>query len=316
VIQALAARIAQTLKLPEPTLGDAPEETFRSSWLPQVLEALPHGRKLVVLFDEFDVLAGPGPEAGYDPLGVRPSGPEPAGRTFFPYLSRLLGSDLRRLRFVFVIGRNVEDVDQVAKEIFKQTVSKRVSLLAHDDTLELVRLAEANATLAWTNEALTRVWDLTHGHPYLTQQLCSCVWAQRYDGLPAHVPEVNRALAAVPKVIGAPAHVPKVIGAPAGVPEVNRALAHVPEVNHALADVPEVTGAHVDAAVQEALETSRGALHWLWDGLPPAARMVASALAEAGSGIIRREVMEQRLKQSGVRILLKELREAPEILRQ
>ncbi|MFQ6102089.1 MAG: hypothetical protein ACE5OS_12770, partial [Anaerolineae bacterium] len=60
-------------------LRDDPEAVFREEWLPAVLNDLPEGCSLVLLFDEFDVLA--------DPEG------EQATVAFFPYLRGLLASD-------------------------------------------------------------------------------------------------------------------------------------------------------------------------------------------------------------------------------
>jgi hypothetical protein len=47
--------------------------------------------------------------------------------------------------------------------------------------MQLVRLSEANQTLRWPDEAVERVYQLTNGHPFLTQQLCYLVWEQAYE---------------------------------------------------------------------------------------------------------------------------------------
>jgi branched-chain amino acid transport system substrate-binding protein len=95
--------------------GDNSETVFRDTWLPSVLDCLLEGASLVLLFDEFDVLADP--EGGH------------AGTALFPYLRDLLASDPQRLQFVFVIGRKVDDLESIALSLFKGTPSKRVSLL-------------------------------------------------------------------------------------------------------------------------------------------------------------------------------------------
>jgi tetratricopeptide (TPR) repeat protein len=243
VLQNLAREVAHALGQPDPDLGDAPAITFRQKWLPTVLDDLPEGCSLVLLFDEFDVLA--------DPKG------EQAGAAFFPYLRNLLASDPKRMQFVFVIGRNVDDLDTIALSLFKGTPYRRVSLLNREDTADLVRLSEGNDTLRWPDEAVERVWQLTNGHPFLTQQLCSHVWERAYDA----DDEVD-----------------------------------------------------VNAAVPDALDASRNTLEWLWDGLPPAERVVISALAEAGPGSITQDELEQLLHESGVRVVIRELQNAPELL--
>ena len=231
-------------------LGPDPRTAFRDEWLPAVLDSLPDGSSLVLLFDEFDVLADPKAEQ--------------AAAVLFPYLRGLLTSDPRRLQFVFVIGRNVDDLANIALFLFKSTPAKRVSLLSREDTSDLVRLSEANDTLRWPDDVAERVWQLTCGHPFLTQQLCSHVWERVYDEEPSQLPTVN------------------------------------------LADV--------DVVVPGVLDASRNTLEWLWDGLPPAERVVASALAEAGPGPITREGLERLLHESGVHVVIRELQNAPQLL--
>jgi tetratricopeptide (TPR) repeat protein len=250
VLQELARSIAHSLGQPDPDLGPDPETAFRDEWLPAVLGDLPEGCSLVLLFDEFDVLTDPKAEQ--------------AAAAFFPYLRGLLTGDPGRLQFAFVIGRNVDDLDNIALSLFKGTPYQRVSLLDRDDTSDLVRLAEANDTLHWPDEAVEQVWQLTHGHPFLTQQLCSHVWEQAYDEEPD--------------------------------------------------EPPTVTTVDVNTAVSDALKASRNALEWLWDGLPPAERVVASALAEAGPGPITQEELERLLHESGVRVVIRDLQNAPQLL--
>lgn len=72
--------------------------------------------------------------------------------------------------------------------------------------------------------------------------------------------------------------------------------------------------AQVKRAIPAALSAARHALEWLWNGLAPAERVVAAALAEAGSGVITQMELEQRLQESGVRILIGELQNAPKVL--
>ncbi|MDM8560527.1 ATP-binding protein [Candidatus Parabeggiatoa sp. HSG14] len=59
VVSGLAQEIAHALKQSKPDWGKQPEITFRETWLPNVLQNLPKDTTLVLLFDEFDVLAAP-----------------------------------------------------------------------------------------------------------------------------------------------------------------------------------------------------------------------------------------------------------------
>ncbi|MCP4700069.1 MAG: AAA family ATPase [Gammaproteobacteria bacterium] len=136
--------------------GDAPEEVFRSSWLPRVLQQRP----LVLLFDELDVLAM--------------SEAEPAD--FFSYLRQLLNT--KRLKAVFVIGCLPSELPLNALALFENLPEMRVSLLNREETAQLVRLSDSIG-LRWTEEAVARVWHYTRGHPLLTQQLCFHVWEER-----------------------------------------------------------------------------------------------------------------------------------------
>ena len=78
--------------------------------------------------------------------------------------------------------------------------------------------------------------------------------------------------------------------------------------------VPVVRAEDVKGAVPEALDSAKNSLEWLWDGLGPAERVVASALAQAGPDVISQEELEQCLQESGVRILIGELQNAPRML--
>jgi len=70
----------------------------------------------------------------------------------------------------------------------------------------------------------------------------------------------------------------------------------------------------IEPSVSKALTCATNSLEWLWDGLGPAERVVISALASSGPGIITQEDLENRLQESGVRILIGELRDAPCVL--
>jgi tetratricopeptide (TPR) repeat protein len=70
----------------------------------------------------------------------------------------------------------------------------------------------------------------------------------------------------------------------------------------------------VDQAIPEALKNGANAFHWIWDGLPPAERVVMAAMAEATSETIRGEDIEEILNRSGVRLVVRELKLAPATL--
>ncbi len=253
VLRELAYQISRLLELAPPDLGEEPETTFRQVWLHDVLNNLPSNASLVLLFDEFDVLANPDYKQ--------------AGSAFFPYLRDLLNTNPIHLNCVFAMGRNIDDLTSIAWSLFKDVPDKPISLLSHEDTVQLIHLSEVNKTLNWSNyEAVEKIWQLTNGHPFLTQALCSHIW----DRLHHNNPE----------------------------------------------EPPTVTSKDVEEAIPDTLSTRRNTLEWLWDGLPPAERVVASTLAGVGARIITKIQLEQLLRQSGVQIIIRELQNAPRLLQE
>jgi tetratricopeptide (TPR) repeat protein len=228
------------------------EQGFKNDVLPYVLSNIPEHNILVLLLDEFDVLDTPSKDQ--------------AASALFPYLRELMGQNNPRLKFIFVIGRRPEDLSNMSLSLFKGMKARHVSLLSRDDTWNLVRLAEKNGSLKWSDTGAAEIQCLTGGHPFLTQQLCQVIWDNLYDEDPE--------------------------------------------------DPPIVRPEDVKAAVSEALKSARNSLEWLWEGLGPAERVVASALAQAGPGLISQEKLEKLLQDSGVRILIRELQNAPMILQE
>lgn len=166
VLQDLANALSEALNLPEPDLGSDPQKKFGSSWLPNNLKRLPENHAYVLLFDEFENLTLPQVDR--------------AANSFFPYLRNLIEIDRARLKFVFAIGRNVEDFDNIALSLLKNATFRSVSLLSEEKTELLVRLSELNNSLFWTQDAVKHVYQMTSGHPYLTQQLCYQTWERAH----------------------------------------------------------------------------------------------------------------------------------------
>ncbi len=255
LLHRLACDIADKVGLqPPPAAANFPN-IFDTDWLPRALGNLPEDHSLVLLFDEFDVLA--------DPHG------EHVNREFFNYFRKLMQAHPQTLQFVFVMGRNISDLSNIALSIFKGVPSERVSLLNQKDTEHLIRLSERKESLRWETEAVAAVWNLTHGHPFLTQALCSQVWEAAWDDFEADE-----------------------------------------------AEMPTATASLVDAAREPALRSSENALQWVWDGLGAAERIVTAALAQAGARVVTEDELNRILQNSGIRIIIRELRDAPELLKE
>ena len=127
VVTELAGSIASMLGESQPDLGDNPQYFFEKDWLPKILKGLGNDKPIVLLFDEFDVLAS--------------NSEDQAGQQFFPYLRKLLSVNTQQLKFVFVIGRNVKDLATIVLSLFKGIPTTRVSLLnKHYSKIRIDRL--------------------------------------------------------------------------------------------------------------------------------------------------------------------------------
>ena len=175
VLQALANKISDNLANVNANLDNHPEEAFRD-WLVNVVSKSIQKQRVVLLLDEFDALAS------YDE--------QRATNAFFPYLRGLLENiDPEKINFVFAVGRNAKDLNEIAGSLFKGIISQRVSLLKKDDTLKLIHLSQNN--LQWSKEAIQQIWQQTNGHPFITQCLCYTLWNAAYAEEPKQIPEIT-----------------------------------------------------------------------------------------------------------------------------
>jgi tetratricopeptide (TPR) repeat protein len=70
----------------------------------------------------------------------------------------------------------------------------------------------------------------------------------------------------------------------------------------------------IEPLISKALSSATHSLEWLWDGIGTAERVVISALASSGPEPVSQEDLEKKLQESGVRILIGELRDAFSVL--
>jgi len=252
ILHDLADTIGQKLSEEIPQWENTTHQ-FRT-WLAGLLENDKLANKsLVLLFDEFDALNDTKAEQMRD--------------EFFRYLhADLLPIDPKKLNFIFAIGRNLDDF-KAALALFKNITSYRVSLLTGKDTYKLIRLSESNQSLHWSSKTVTKIGELTNGHPYLTQLLCSCVWQQLWNRNPTRIPTVASA-----KIIAE--------------------------------NIPGV------------FNQGQSALEWLWDGLPPACKIVSAAFAELGKKAASQKELIEHLYASGIGTVIDELETAPKNLKE
>jgi tetratricopeptide (TPR) repeat protein len=168
VLQNLARVIYSKLALQTTlNLGNEPEREFREWLLNIVLKESSIKTGLVLLIDEFDYFAE---ETREQPR---------AQHAFFPYLHNLLNSNSPLINFVFAVGRRIDDLRETLS-LFKGSITQRVSLLSRQDTEKIIFFSVNNNTLTWKTDGVDRVWELTNGHPFLTQLLCSQIWSIAY----------------------------------------------------------------------------------------------------------------------------------------
>jgi len=228
-------------------------DNFHKLFLPVLYKKLGPKQRLVLLFDEFDVL---------DQTEERLSD-NAAAIAFHPYIRELISSHLN-ICFVFVVGRRMEELSVEFISTFKSALSIPVSVLEPQDAIALIKRGEEKG-INFDKAAIDEILLLTRGHPYFLQLLCQEIF--------------NRNL-----------------------PDSNRILV--------------ITQQMVRDAVPAALRNGAGAFLWIWNGLPPAEKIIFSVIAEsAKSGrILAENEIALILHQAGIKMLVRELNLAPSTL--
>ena len=163
----LAGEIAYELDLEATNLPfDDHGVVFQKEFLPTVYQTLPYqDHRLVLLFDEFDMLNGAQRELLAD---------DAAANQLFPTLRRLLREE-PRLIFIFALGRNLYDLNSDFLSTFKSSQTVHISVFSEESARRLITAPES---LIYTTEAIRQIYRATSGHPHLTQLLCSLCFDQ------------------------------------------------------------------------------------------------------------------------------------------
>jgi hypothetical protein len=163
VLYDLAREIAGSLNLDSPPKADFlhDDDYFHERFLPQVYKSL-RTKRLLFMFDEFDTVDVPPVEG--------PTERDVAYRAFFPYLRGKLVSD-RRLAFIFVTGRRLDELDELILSTFKEARTGSISFLEEAEARQLV-VEPASGVLEYNKEAVGQIISITACHPYLTQLIC------------------------------------------------------------------------------------------------------------------------------------------------
>ena len=137
----------------QPNFDDA-GTYFRLEFVPRFCDRMAAGVRPVLLIDEFDTGAGLAPSA--------------AGRSFYPFLRRMVGSE-PRLGFLFTASRKTDSGFEHARYL-------RVPVLDSNSSRDLILCEGRAGSLQFQPAAIERVLKLTAGHPYLTQLICQSIW--------------------------------------------------------------------------------------------------------------------------------------------
>lgn len=164
-VEALGHEIAEFMCT---TLGkDAQDMDFRGSLAPlsKLADALGKeypDKRFVIILDEFDEIH----------LEIYRYGP--LAETFFSNLRAL--SAKKNLAFLLVGGEKMQFVMSAQGDQLNKFVKEQVDYFNRvdewEDFIELVRRPTKNS-LEWTDGAVTRLFELTNGHPYYTKLLCN-----------------------------------------------------------------------------------------------------------------------------------------------
>jgi tetratricopeptide (TPR) repeat protein len=176
VLYGLGRAIADAMQgMERPDREDTTEETF-PRYLDNVIEHLGgHPERLVLLFDEFDV------------VDQSLTGPAVAASRFIPYLAELVGSH-SGIGYILVVGRKTEEMSsEFFGSILKDTVGKQIGRLKEYQTGQLARNL-ASGQLEFSSQAARRIYELTNGHPFCAQVLCHVIWNRSLGGRDQELP--------------------------------------------------------------------------------------------------------------------------------
>lgn len=168
------------LEPPHSSTFDNQGYSFQHKFLPEFYKALGDNYSPVFLLDEFDALDG-----------KQALEPNAAAKSLLPFIRRLMDED-RRSVFIFVIGRQTDDLSVDIKATFKSILKKEVWVLDRNDAEKLILQAWENNTLEFEKTATDRILELTNGHPFLTQLICNVIWEQAYQEGPDSLPLISK----------------------------------------------------------------------------------------------------------------------------
>ncbi|MTJ17436.1 MULTISPECIES: ABC transporter substrate-binding protein [unclassified Dolichospermum] len=135
-------------------------EIFSREFLPTVYQQLGN-KKLVLLWDEFDVLTERDTESDTD------------SNNFCDYILQLQKRD-QKLFIIPVVGRHISKLPKLVSSL-REALNIEIGLLKKEDTQKLIIQPDKNV-LNYEEEAIEAIFQLSAGHPYVTQCICSAIY--------------------------------------------------------------------------------------------------------------------------------------------
>jgi ABC-type branched-subunit amino acid transport system substrate-binding protein len=135
-------------------------EIFSREFLPTVYQQLGN-KKLVLLWDEFDVLTERDTESDTD------------SNNFCDYILQLQKRD-QKLFIIPVVGRHISKLPKLVSSL-REALNIEIGLLKKEDTQKLIIQPDQNV-LNYEEEAIEAIFQLSAGHPYVTQCICSAIY--------------------------------------------------------------------------------------------------------------------------------------------
>jgi len=135
-------------------------EIFSREFLPTVYQQLGN-KKLVLLWDEFDVLS------------ERDTESDTYSKKFCNYITQLQQKD-NKLFIIPIAGRHISKLESLSS-FFGKSPNIEIKLLNKEDTQKLIIQPDKNV-LNYEEEAIEAIFQLSAGHPYFTQCICSAIY--------------------------------------------------------------------------------------------------------------------------------------------
>lgn len=148
------------LDLPTGRMFQRNPRQFIDQFLPALQQVL-QTQNIVLLLDEFDALYN---------FGV-----EDAAGHLFPFLQSGV-YEFPNLYIIPVVGRRLHDLPAMLT-LFREAPNQEVGLLDRRSAEQLITVP-TKGVLTYELDAIDAIWDLSAGHPYFTQLICSTLFAQ------------------------------------------------------------------------------------------------------------------------------------------